>query len=598
MENDSSISITRNDEIQEISEQDFESSVLSRIDDIISTTALDIQDKILLISYYVEVKRRHFLRTDRIEDVEESIDKQYLILQLGDSQDEQYGERLDILGILLESRYERTGSMQDLESAIEKAEEAVRATPTDHPNLAGLLSNLGNKLLLSKNPIQALPSFLQAWYCHSSIPSVRLRAAIRAVDLLVAQENWDQAADLAVDAVHLLPVMHRRMLSRDDQQHLLSMFTGLAPKASSLMFQSRRSVTKVVEILELGRGAILGIIIDDRRDITHVRHVCPQEADNYDMLRRKLNTETRELAAEASMRQPQQEQVEVVRQFENCVQRIRACPGLERFLLGPSIEELQQQARNGHIIIVNVTDIRSDAILLGVSDIDAIELPAFSAKTLRGWKEQKLTQFTTGSFGKKNKKYRNFLSFLWKSCVQLVLDHLAKDSSSPTTTESRPRVWWIGTGEASNVPFHAAGSHERRSLDNAFSRVISSYTPSIKTLQFSRERSAQARQTQVVTASRLHHRKLCIVTMPQTPNAADLHGVLDESSHVEKAASSTFFITQLTRPTAAWVREELQTCHVFHFAGHGIANPVDPSQGSLLCYKIKMNLREARDKIS
>jgi hypothetical protein len=36
------------------------------------------------------------------------------------------------------------------------------------------------------------------------------------------------------------------------------------------------------------------------------------------------------------------------------------------------------------------------------------------------------------------------------------------------------------------MPFHAAGLHMRRSMENAYSRVISSYTPSIKALAHAR----------------------------------------------------------------------------------------------------------------
>src|SRR2546421_12778568 len=43
-------------------------------------------------------------------------------------------------------RYERWGRMEDLEEAIRRAEEAVAATPDDHPELAGRLNILGINL--------------------------------------------------------------------------------------------------------------------------------------------------------------------------------------------------------------------------------------------------------------------------------------------------------------------------------------------------------------------------------------------------------------------------------------------------------------------
>jgi len=51
-----------------------------------------------------------------------------------------------ILGSMLSSRYERTGNIDDLEAAISNAEQAISATPEDHPDRAAMLSNLGSML--------------------------------------------------------------------------------------------------------------------------------------------------------------------------------------------------------------------------------------------------------------------------------------------------------------------------------------------------------------------------------------------------------------------------------------------------------------------
>ncbi|MGH3374461.1 MAG: tetratricopeptide repeat protein, partial [Actinoallomurus sp.] len=50
---------------------------------------------------------------------------------------------LNDLGIALRARFERTGAQTDLDSAIGFGREAVGATPTGHPDRAGRLSNLG-----------------------------------------------------------------------------------------------------------------------------------------------------------------------------------------------------------------------------------------------------------------------------------------------------------------------------------------------------------------------------------------------------------------------------------------------------------------------
>lgn len=43
----------------------------------------------------------------------------------------------------LQTRFEQTGTIDDLDQAITAGRDAVAATPTDHPERAGSLSNLG-----------------------------------------------------------------------------------------------------------------------------------------------------------------------------------------------------------------------------------------------------------------------------------------------------------------------------------------------------------------------------------------------------------------------------------------------------------------------
>ena len=51
--------------------------------------------------------------------------------------------RLDNLGIGYHNRYQRTGTIADLDTAIQRSQEALDTTPEDHPGRAGRLDNLG-----------------------------------------------------------------------------------------------------------------------------------------------------------------------------------------------------------------------------------------------------------------------------------------------------------------------------------------------------------------------------------------------------------------------------------------------------------------------
>jgi len=85
----------------------------------------------------------------------------------------------------------------------------------------------------------------------------------------------------------------------------------------------------------------------------------------------------------------------------------------------------------------------------------------------------------------------NVLEWLWDSIVDPVLCKLGyteKFSKGSTW----PRVWWCPTGIASFLPLHAAGYHNesRERGRTVMDRVVSSYTSTLRTLKYSRERSS------------------------------------------------------------------------------------------------------------
>lgn len=51
-----------------------------------------------------------------------------------------------VMVMIMQARFERVGDLSDLNAAIEAGRAAVTATPTDHPNQAMYLSNLGTTL--------------------------------------------------------------------------------------------------------------------------------------------------------------------------------------------------------------------------------------------------------------------------------------------------------------------------------------------------------------------------------------------------------------------------------------------------------------------
>ena len=146
----------------------------------------------------------------------------------------------------------------------------------------------------------------------------------------------------------------------------------------------------------------------------------------------------------------------------------------------------------------------------------------------------------------------------------------------PLNTTPQLRIWWIGVGKASCIPFRAAGSHSRRARENVLHYAVSSYTPTIKALSFARDRFLKVSQTAQT------RRRLCLVKMPTTPGCAELQGISEEAEAITTTIGNTFEISEWECPSALTVKSRIHDSDVLHFGGHGDANSIDPFRSSII----------------
>ncbi|MER5540630.1 CHAT domain-containing protein [Streptomyces mirabilis] len=167
--------------------------------------------------------------------------------------------------------------------------------------------------------------------------------------------------------------------------------------------------------------------------------------------------------------------------------------------------------------------------------------------------------------------------------------------------EGWPRVWWAPGGPLGLLPLHAAGYHTDSADDphrrTVMDRIVSSYTPTVRSLRYARER----------TLSPAAVRSL-IVAMPTTPGLPN-HGRLRfvEAVHLTSAFQLTGFPhvigtlwevdDQIAVTIADLFYAALQTdfgldparaAHALHKAvrrvrdGHGLPAPFDRRRAPLL----------------
>lgn len=548
--------------------------------------------------------RRH-RRTGRMADLEEAIVVIRQAVELAPNGDPKRAVRLNNLGAMLETRSRRTGEIGDLEEAIMVLQQAVESLPKDHPDRASWSNNLGIQFNYRYELTgrvadleEASKCFRNAWSCQTANSFDRIGAAAHHLKLLGLQRKFDVAIPLGESIINLQPSINGRLLNRSDQQFVRATFAGIAANLCTFLLISNRPID-ALQYLEKGRATIVSQLIDSRSDVSALAQQCPDLARRYEKLRDEVNTPLDSSDGGVTTTQVVSRRREVIGELDACVQEIRGIAGQERFLLGHTTAEIQACAVKGTIVVVNITKFRSDAILISSTSIETLSLPLLLAEDAEAWLSKKWTGPVSG-LAQKNKEYLKYLAWLWEVCVRQILDEI---ECMRSTVDRLPRIWWIGTGLGSSMPFHAAGIYSPDSTENAIGRAISSYTPSIKALAYAQHRAKATDNTRG---------SLLITTMPTTPKAPrpsarqflsmmlntpghipqlsanpfpDLCGVTDEKQIVMEATNGRMPIEALDSPSVDQIVNSLRACSIAHFACHGSTNHTDPSSSGLVLQK-------------
>lgn len=474
--------------------------------------------------------------------------------------------RLNNLGNALKDRYALLRTPQDRQQAIKQAEAAVAATPPNHLDRAGILANLGKELLLtgsSKDIDRGIDISIKAWQSDLSPPRYRIRGARSAAIGLGFRKRWQEAAFLLEEAVKMLTKVSPRFLGRDDQEHMLSVFTILAADAVSVALQAGAEASHCLRLLELGRGIIMGLAIDCRSDLSELEMESPDLFERFNRLRIEIDSPL--LVEGQSTEQYRSHRVQTIRRMDETLAIIRKLPGFGGFQLPPSSEDLMAKAAEGPIVILNSTLLRSDAIIVTDSVIKALALPKLVHEEANHWMRQTgaLARGKRSTYPARNKKMADLLLWLWDVAVEPVLMELQLGADN--------RIWWIGVGQLATAPFHAAGDHSPGSTRNTLSHAISSYIPTIKALSYAREKEIELFSGDS---------RLLLVTMPTTPGHRSLKDAAQEIDDIASIVGDR--TTRLDHPSAAKVLEKLPLYHAIHFACHAVSDSNNPSNSHLL----------------
>ncbi|MGW6918608.1 CHAT domain-containing tetratricopeptide repeat protein [Kitasatospora sp. NPDC054939] len=593
------------------------------------------------------------------------------------SDDPAIGDRLNHLANALRERFGATGEQRDLDEAIALLERAADAIPYGRPALALALSNLGSARLTKHRTADA-PGVLEravsdlgravwatedgsaahaGYLCEygdalhalyerggdrgvlraaeDAYRQAALTEALAASDRVGAAWDWGAAAagdgrwDDALEghrlALDLLPFAASGRIARGDQQHRLARLYGLAAEAAACAVNAGRP-EEAVQLLEQGRGVLLGRAMASRDGWGRLREEHPDLAERFQELRDRLDTlepdTTDPLSGDTDLRHS------LARRFEHLVGEIRTRPGLADFLAPPSTASLLATAADGPVVLAYCSPHRSDALVLRPGGVLLVPLPR---ATPRAVAEQtaRLDEALAAAIDPEREQQaqgvlREVLAWTWDCVTEPVLDALGLAGPGP---DGRwPRIWWSPGGALAALPLHAAGRLPARAdaepsdavpdtahagadtlpdtalpdrvgdgpARTVLDRVVSSYTPTVRALAYARARSAAAPEpagpgtpagpeTPDGSSPRRHPAAgLLAVALPDTPGARPLTGAKREVDLLGRLLPTEVLTGE--RATAARILAALPHHAHVHFACHGVSDPVDPSNTRLLAH--------------
>jgi tetratricopeptide (TPR) repeat protein len=495
-----------------------------------------------------------------VADLDEAIDLGEQAVAAMPEQHPRGGTVWSDLGLAYFAQFQLTDDIAVLQRAIDAAERSVAATAADDPYRVRFLGHLATAYSYRRTGdagpppafIQRIADVVRA--ARVSSPTDRVAACHAAGILFGILGDSTVAADLLDAAVSALPFSAPREGIRSDQERGLGQHTGVVSEAIAAHCACG-DAARAVEVSELGRGVLLGADLDSRTDLTELDRAHPDLARRFRQLRETLDADRPGpdplLAAESRRR--------LWTEHDALLVEIRRKRTFDHFLQPPRLADV----RTGDtVVILNAGVLRSDAIILAGNNRPLlVPLPELTFADVVDHARELSDAAAdvsrlTGPL-KRQRVIRETLGWLWKSAVSTVLDAL-----SPADV---PHVCWLPTGLLGLFPLHAAGMPGE---PGALDLVISSYTPTLRSLTYARNRPVTADRRQLAVA--LEH----------TPGLPDLPGCVTEAAVLQRNHPDLAPLTN-DDATTDRVSAALARATWAHFACHAGVDLTEPSRGGL-----------------
>ncbi|MEU5154446.1 CHAT domain-containing protein [Glycomyces sp. NPDC021274] len=415
-------------------------------------------------------------------------------------------------------------------------------------------------------------------------PALRIQSALAAAKLAKEAGRVKSAGPFLAMAVSILPLAAARHVRPDRRLEYLRQFSGITADAVALALSSTSknapSTAGVLRLLEGGRAVLQNQIIGSRRELDDLRRTAPELAARFESVAAKLNSDD----AAASAPVDREWRHRAAEELREVTVQIRAVEGFADFDEPPTVERLRQAAGEGPIVTLNLSRFGSHALIARTDGIERLPLP-----------EADLTSSTAmvnlfiraieGLYGPDAEDFEladrhqrhvlGALTWVHNAITGPVLDHLGSDRQAP---EDCPRLWWAPGGLLGLLPLHAAGDYDAPDPVLTADRVVSSYTPTIRHLLYSRSQAAKAGTAGLQGFA---------AAVERTPGGgyAPLPYAGDEVARLRRSAPGVFSGVLLNEQAdRAAVLERLEHSDIAHFICHARNDADNPAASGIVLH--------------
>jgi len=503
---------------------------------------------------------------------------------------------------VLKLRFDKLTDLADLDEAIRKSIEAFHLFPDGHYCRPQRLNFLGiffraryDFERLPHDLTESIEYFELVSRTPNATPFIRILAQKGAAENFVERKEWSSAAQCLKTALEELPNLALRSVTRSDQLDWLKTLPEIGPLAASVFLLAGESPCDALNALESGRGFTSSLVIDSRKDLSQLQTSKPElgpSISEYQALRETLRLVENPGNAQNPTEDDLLRKARNLKSLELLEEKITQISG-DKLLNKPlKYEEILNQARYGPLVSFNVESITSQAFVVTSAGIQVIPLPELTtasvASNVELWmskgqsKGRNMELEDDGGFTEPNiEKYldrdndnilRESLQWLWDAGVKPVLEASQLLQQTSCNSGRLPRIWWIGGGLMALTPLHAAGQHNEGSTSNTLSHAVSSYSSTLRTLQYARIKDWKPL---------MPCDKLMIVAAPDPPGWRSLD-VKKEVKGIRQRVGSKVLVSSQEFVTKAEVLQALPDSAIAHFACHGALDSRDPVNSALI----------------